>query len=87
MAEIQWAQSRRGIWYTTVFAEASDRSYEIVPKKNGKFFVSARKPGGAEVRLPYREFDTADAAKAWIEAEEEREAGIKARNISQAIQL
>lgn len=53
---------------------ATDRTYFINAKRNGKFYVSAVWGAGAEVGLPFNEHYTVDAAKEWIAGLEEKAA-------------
>jgi hypothetical protein len=62
-------------------ATSSDEQiwYAIRPKKNGKFYVDASLVGGADYRLPYREFEDVMAAQQWVEQHESERAVKNAR--------
>lgn len=51
----------------------------VLPKKNGKYFVKAYLGGGAEHRLPFQEFETAEKAMDWAEAYDEKRYAANAR--------
>jgi len=71
---MNWKE-RRGKWQST--SEDGQIDYVIIPKKNGRYFVKAYLGGGAEHRLPFQDFASPDAAKAWV-ADYERERAEKA---------
>jgi len=50
-------------------AESEDGqiAYMILPKKNGRYFIKAYLGGGAEHGLPFQDFDSPEAAQAWVE--------------------
>lgn len=64
---IDWNEKRSG-WYGWIEEECDclvqALSYEIIRKRNDKFFVEAMH-WQQEVKLPFKEFDTVDQAKAW----------------------
>lgn len=44
----------------------------VLPKKSGKYFIKAYLIGGAEHRLPFQEFETAQEAMDWAEEYDQR---------------
>jgi len=61
---MDWKE-RRGKWQST--SEDSQIDYVIIPKKNSRYFIKAYLGGGAEHRLPFQDFASPEAAKAWWE--------------------
>ena len=51
----------------------------ILPKKNGKFFITARLSGGAKHRIACQEFDSAEDAREWINEYEQKRAAQNAK--------
>jgi len=62
---MKWNGVARGKPYSE--SEDGEISYDIRDKRNGKFYIEASLAGGAEHRLPYQDFPTAEAAMAWVE--------------------
>ena len=62
-----WKESRRGDTYSwdTPRADIIPYSWEILPKRNGKFYLKAYLPGGQEARLPFQDFASIEEAKIW----------------------
>ena len=63
-AQYAWSVDRRGT-AEMLDADQGDCDYigwSVLLKKNGRYFVEARRVGGAQVRLPYQEFESLDAA-------------------------
>ena len=71
----------RGIARGKPYSESQDGeiSYDIRPKRNGKFYIEASLAGGAEYKLPFQNFPTAEAAMAWVEEYEAKRAADNAR--------
>ena len=67
---MNWKETRRGKFWS----QSNDLDWEISPKRNGKWFANAHRPGGAEHRLPYQDFETAQGAIAWVEQYEQERA-------------
>ena len=74
---MNWKESRRGKFYSE--SDDGEMSYEISPKRNGNFFISAYRPGGAKARLPYQDFETAQTAIVWVEQHEQERVDRNAR--------
>jgi len=84
----KWSQMR-GRFYaiTPQDGDVPEDDYAIIPKKNGKFFVEVRRPGGAKVRMPWREFETVEEAQEWAMRREHGRQRDAANWVSSAIQL
>lgn len=67
--------------------EGLERDYHIVPKHNGKFFIKAYRPGGAEARLPFKDFNSKAEAEEWITGEEAKMERLAASMRQDAITL
>jgi len=74
---MNWKKQRRGNYYST--SEDGQIGYEIYINRRGRFYIKGYLAGGAEHRLPFQDFDTAEAAIAWVEQHEQERAERKAR--------
>lgn len=73
---MDWKRERSG---QTTTGEDGRIYWMILAKRNGKFYVEAYQEGGAERRLPFQDFDSEEAAMAWVERSEEKWVARKAR--------
>lgn len=83
MTRINWKQNRKGNWNSGLLE--SGRDYSIVQKRSGKWFVEAYRVGGAQARLPWKEFETAEDAMAWVAELEQKETEARERREREAI--
>ena len=70
--QVEWRELRRGRFS----GDSADGQigYMLMPKSGGQYFVKAYLVGGAEHRIPYQDFESAGAAKAWVEQYEQKRA-------------
>lgn len=65
-AEYTWKERRNSVnSFQVPNADIQPYNWSIIAKRNGKHFVKAHGNGGAEMRLPYQEFETVEDAKKW----------------------
>lgn len=69
---MNWKKLRRGKFSGD--SEDGQVSYMVMPKRNGQYFIKAYLVGGAEHRLPFQSFETAQAAMDWVEQYEQERA-------------
>lgn len=53
--------------------------YSIMRKRNGRYYIKAYLISGAEHRLPFQNFESAEDAKSWIAEYERKRAEREAR--------
>ena len=72
----------RGVQRGKPYSESQDGEiiYDVRVKRYSGWFIEASLAGGAEHRLPFQSFPTAEAAMAWVEEYEAKRVERRARH-------
>lgn len=75
---MKWKQYRRS--WEAESDDGGEIGYVVSRKRNGKFFIKGYRPGGAEIRLPYQDYETPEEAMEAGESNERKRAEYRHRH-------